>query len=507
MNAHRQIVIIITLLVLTGVSMITYKHRVLGFPLFATDTETVWNIESRLEFKALGGPVKVRINLPDSVSGVEILHGSEVSSGYDSGVERNHGMDFYQWSRDDALPGQQAVFLRNEVFFREVPIVTQKKPPLPITPELNEVATQVQKDFSDANAKSGAKEKNLVLKILRELNNPASEHLGVLLRDARRRSEQLQLAIDLLAMEGIAARMVRGVLLEDRQNNRSALFMLKVLLDGQWQLFDPRESSSVAWDSFIIFQEGTTPLFEVEGGENSSLRFSVLREQRASFITAVEAARNHRSLLVDFSIYSLPVAQQGTFKLLLLMPLGALVVVVLRNLVGIRTSGTFMPILITLAFLQTGLLIGLLLFIMVVGTGLIVRSYLTRLNLLLVPRIAAVLVVVIIIYGAIGIAGHKLGFEWGLSVTVFPMIILSWTIERMSILWDEEGAHEVLIQGGGSLLTASLAYALMSNQIVADSIFLYPEALLVLLAAIIAIGSYSGYRLSDLRRFEPMERY
>ena len=52
-----------------------------------------------------------------------------------------------------------------------------------------------------------------------------------------------------------------------------------------------------------------------------------------------------------------------------------------------------------------------------------------------------------------------------------------------------------------------LAYLLMSNQIVADSIFLYPEALLVLLAMIIAIGSYSGYRLSDLRRFEPMERY
>ena len=77
----------------------------------------------------------------------------------------------------------------------------------------------------------------------------------------------------------------------------------------------------------------------------------------------------------------------------------------------------------------------------------------------------------------------------------------------MSILWDEEGPHEVLIQGGGSLLTASLAYLVMSNSRIADSIFLYPEALLILLAIIIAIGSYSGYRLSDLRRFEPMERY
>jgi hypothetical protein len=224
-------------------------------------------------------------------------------------------------------------------------------------------------------------------------------------------------------------------------------------------------------------------------------------------MTAVEQARNHKSWLIDFSIYSLPIEQQSTFKLLLLIPLGALVVVILRNLVGIRTSGTFMPILIAMAFLQTSLFTGLLLFLVVVSIGLFVRSYLTHLNLLLVPRIASVLVIVIIIYAAIGIASHKLGLEWGMKVTFFPMIILSWTIERMSILWDEDGPKEVVIQGGGSLLTASIAYLVMSNSLIADSIFLYPEALLILLAIIIAIGSYSGYRLSDLRRFEPMERY
>jgi len=179
----------------------------------------------------------------------------------------------------------------------------------------------------------------------------------------------------------------------------------------------------------------------------------------------------------------------------------------LRNLVGIRTSGTFMPVLIALTFLQTSLLTGLMLFIVVVGIGLILRSYLSRLNLLLVPRIASVLVFVIIIYAAIGIMSSKLGWQAGLKVTFFPMIILSWTIERMSILWDEEGGHEVMVQGGGSLLTASVAYLLMSNPYVADTVFLYPELLLVLLAIIISIGSYSGYRLSDLVRFAPMERY
>ena len=123
-------------------------------------------------------------------------------------------------------------------------------------------------------------------------------------------------------------------------------------------------------------------------------------------MTAIQHGKFNRSLLVDFSIYSLPLSQQNTFKLLLLIPIGALVIVVMRNIVGIRTSGTFMPILIAMVFLQVNLLAGLTLFILIVGIGLVLRSYLTHLNLLLVPRIAAVLVFVIIIYVAIShIAG------------------------------------------------------------------------------------------------------
>jgi hypothetical protein len=76
----------------------------------------------------------------------------------------------------------------------------------------------------------------------------------------------------------------------------------------------------------------------------------------------------------------------------------------------------------------------------------------------------------------------------------------------MSVLWEEEGPHEVLIQGGGSLLTASLAYLVMINPIVKHIAFNFPEMLLVLLAIIIIIGSYNGYRLVELRRFEPMTR-
>jgi hypothetical protein len=507
MKAQRQIVFLVALLVSMGLAVILYKHFVLGFPLSTSEEQEVWQIEARLDFVADGGPAEVRLNLPDQTSMHQTVFGNFLAPGYEFARIDENGVEMGVWTRADAPPGPAAIVLYSEVFFSEEPRYRELQPPEVQRKEYEgnaAAAMAAANAFIEENGLAGDK---LVRVVLTELNSPSSSLWELLQRDRGQLSERLALASEILAQRGIAAQEVRGVVLEDRQRNRKARRMLGVYLEDHWQLYDPGEAERVPWKNFLPFEQGGHALFEVRGGRDSKLEFSVIKTQRAAFLTAVEQARNHRSWLVDFSIYSLPIEQQSTFKLLLLIPLGALVVVILRNLVGIRTSGTFMPILIAMAFLQTKLLTGLVLFLVVVSIGLFVRSYLTRLNLLLVPRIASVLVFVIIIYAAIGIASHKLGLDWGMKVTFFPMIILSWTIERMSILWDEEGPHEVLIQGGGSLLTASLAYLVMSNSQIADYIFLYPEALLILLAIIIAIGSYSGYRLSDLRRFEPMERY
>jgi len=72
---------------------------------------------------------------------------------------------------------------------------------------------------------------------------------------------------------------------------------------------------------------------------------------------------------------------------------GILLLVILRNMVGMKTFGTFMPVLIAISFRQTELLWGILFFGIVVGIGLSVRFYMEQLKLLLVPRLAAVVVV------------------------------------------------------------------------------------------------------------------
>ena len=209
--------------------------------------------------------------------------------------------------------------------------------------------------------------------------------------------------------------------------------------------------------------------------------------------------------LLDFSIYALPVEQQGIFKGLLLIPVAALVVVFMRILVGVRTSGTFMPVLIALAFIQTTLIVGLLIFLGLVGVGLWIRSYLSHLNLLLVSRVAAVIIVVILLMAVLAVISYKLGLDQALTVTFFPTVIVAWTIERMSILWEEEGGHEVLIQGGGSLIVAVLAYLAMSTPIVEHLTFNFPELMLSLLGIILLLGKYTGFRLSELHRFRDLD--
>ena len=51
---------------------------------------------------------------------------------------------------------------------------------------------------------------------------------------------------------------------------------------------------------------------------------------------------------------------------------------------------------------------------------------------------------------------------------------------------------------------AALAYLVMHNREVQHLFFVFPELLLVLLAATLLLGRYSGYRLVELWRFKVM---
>jgi hypothetical protein len=149
---------------------------------------------------------------------------------------------------------------------------------------------------------------------------------------------------------------------------------------------------------------------------------------------------------------------------------------------------------------------GVLGFLAIVSIGLVIRSYLSHLNLLLVSRISAVVIVVIGIIVLFTMVAFRLGLTEALTITFFPMIIMAWTIERMSILWEEEGGKEVLVQGSGSLIVAIIAYLMMDNNLLRHWAFNFLGVHALIMAAVLLLGQYTGYRLLELRRFNPLSQ-
>jgi hypothetical protein len=94
----------------------------------------------------------------------------------------------------------------------------------------------------------------------------------------------------------------------------------------------------------------------------------------------------------------------------------------------------------------------------------------------------------------------------GLSVALFPIVILTMTIERLSVTLEENGGQAALTETAGSLIVAVAAYLVMNMPLLQHVMFIFPELLLVILALTLMLGRYSGYRLSELYRFRDFAR-
>ena len=498
LSSRTKIELIAGLLLLSGVGLMLYKVFALGFPLLPGEYREVWTIEGKISFQPDEGPVDVSLSLPEPVAGWEVLDEHFASSGFGFVVEGREPRRA-NWTRQ-SLERPTTLYYKMQVYrpvLSELPMRTPERHELPLlgpdqAQAMERLVTELQAQSVDVPSFTSL--------LLQQMGPRGTDADADFLRSTwDEESGDILLAV--LAQAGIPAGHLRGIRLEDGRRRQVVSALLEVYDGDSWLVFDPDNASQGLPDNFFVWQRGSEALLDLIGGRKSRLEFALVSNSLPARSVVAMEQRLGRYALLDFSIYALPVEQQGVFKGLLLIPVAALVVVIMRLLVGVKTSGTFMPILIAIAFIQTTLLIGLGIFLTLVAAGLWIRSWLSHMNLLLVSRISAVVIVVIFLMAALALASYKMGLDQVLSVTFFPVVILAWTIERMSILWEEEGPHEVLVQGGGSLLVAVLAYLAMSNRLVSHLTFNFPELTLSLLGIILLLGKYTGYRLSELYRF------
>ncbi len=498
--------LIALLLFVVGGAIFIYKWQVLGFPARPDAQTQVWTVEVTVSFDAGPGPVKAGLYIPGLTPGFAILEENYLSRGFGYTPVYVRGGRQVQWTRRRAR-GTQTLYYRAVIYKDRALIAADTTPPFPEPPTLSEpFQTAMELLVADVGEKSADPE-SFTTELLGRLSRADSDqNVEILLGAAPTAATIARTATTLLAAARIPARMVRGIYLQDRQTRATIVPWLEIHDGTRWLYFDPVTGKQGLPDNFLQWWTGDDQLFHIDGGSNVDVRLSVKNEFMSPIDVAQRRSDERESLVAKFSLFSLPIQAQAVYGVLLMIPIGALVVVFLRNVIGMQTFGTFMPVLIALAFRETQLLFGVLWFTLLVSLGLIFRFYLERLRLLLVPRLGAVLIIVVILMLISSIVSHQLGFESGLSVALFPMVILAMTIERMSVVWEERGSREAIQQGVGSLFVAALCYAIMDLKTARHLIFVFPELLLAVLAATLLLGRYTGYRLLELHRFRAFYR-
>ena len=499
---RRYVYILAALLTLISAATFAYKWQVLGFPLTGNQQTPVWTIETSIKFDAGPGSIKVNLQIPTLTPGYRTLREFNVSKGYGFNLNYVSGGREAQWAVR-RTSGRQTIYYRRVVYEDPGSEQTDTTPPFPPPPVINEpLKTAVEVIVADVRDRS-ADTATFTAELLRLINQPSPDaNIELLMADAGTPAEFVETITTVLAAARIPARMIRGIVLQDRQRRTDPRPWLEVHDGDRWRYFDPNSGAEGLPERFLMWWRGNEPLVRVEGGSNVEVSFAVRQNFLDAMAIAEQRAEVEGSVLVDFSLFSLPIQTQAVYSVLLMIPIGALVMVFMRNIIGIDAFGTFMPVLIALSFRETQLLWGTVLFSLLVALGLSIRFLLERLRLLLVPRLGAVLIVVVILMLVVSVVSHKLGLETGLSVALFPMVIIAMTIERMSIVWEERGPADAIRGGVGSLFVAVFAYLAMGMKWLEHLIFVFPELLLIALAIVILLGRYTGYRLTEITRFK-----
>ncbi|MGB5716212.1 MAG: inactive transglutaminase family protein [Gammaproteobacteria bacterium] len=491
-------------LILLGLTITAYKAYELGLPLTPEQNAEVWTVQAQVSFEGTGKPAKLSLYIPENTPGFMLLDEDFISSRYGLTIAKTHENRRADWAIRRAK-GMQTLYYRISVARSNLNVDWDSKPDFPEPPDYEEPYASAIKAIIDDVREESADVESYTLELLKQLNSSAPNENVELIRDkATGIGQWTDEIINVLKGVRIPARTIWGIDIVDSANNAILRPLLQVHNGDNWLTFNPETGSEGIPASFLVWKVGSRDISSLEGGNDLGINFSLTRTYTELIDVARQGAAKRDSFFSEFSLLSLPVQNQNVYQLLLMLPLGALLVVFLRTLIGLKTFGTFMPILIAMAFRETQLFWGVIMFSLIVSIGLMIRFYLEKLYLLLIPRLASVLVIVVILMLLISLITNQLGIERLLSISLFPMVILAMTIERMSIIWEENGAREAMLQGLGSLFVACLGYVVMVNENLMYLIFVFPELLLVVLGLCLWMGNYTGYRLTELVRFRGM---
>lgn len=502
-RAHLKVVLPLFIL---PAALIGYRVIFLGYPLVPTIPGKAFKVTFEAALRGTPGQeTSLRVALPGNQEGLSVAEEQSLSGILNFGILLDRETRWGVWS-GQLVDSDELVSYGALIVPRSSPPQRPRPSDQGAYPEGTEPGERVLARKIAARWKS--LEPPSRLKAVREalLGNlappePSPEDLASW-QDMLQRLGRPKAALILLQAAGLPARMVQGLRVLGGVETSTSRWLEVWTGGSSWEKMEP---DSLAWIPpsvlTIALRKEEGPLVEVIQGEVSQVSWTVTRERLSGWRAYLERAKTSPHLLDRWSLFRLPEQFQETFRILLLVPLGALMICVLRNIVGFPTFGIFMPVLMALAFRSTGLAYGLVIFAGVALVGFLLRRSLEGLRLLLVPRLSVILTGVILMFTMVALLGNRLGQREMMAVGLIPFVILTMSIERFFVVAEEAGIKQALRTAAGSAAVASITYQLVDLDPLQLTFFVYPELLLAVAGLQVLVGRYTGYRLSELVRF------
>jgi hypothetical protein len=500
---HTAFVLTVALLLLSA-ALISYRILWLGYPALPTVPGKAWQVSMDAHVKADTKEATVMIGLPTTYWERMVVEERINSGTLSFNLLRQGPNQIGVWS---GIPGAG-----EEVIHYSATLLFRPKRAADIRPP----------DIESYPAHVGTEEQILARRLVERWSKlEPGARLRAILATARgvrggssSLTPTLQAWSDFLAKYGrpaayqillraanLPARRITGLHLVESVAT-SPVTWIAVWTGQGWERFHPETGEMFEKSmEFLPLAIGDVPAIQVSQAEVPEVRWNISRQILSQWRVHFERITRSNRLLDQWSLFHLPDRFQETFRILILVPVGALMICVLRNIIGFPTFGIFMPVLMALAFRNTGLFFGLGIFAGVVLIGYVVRRWIDGLRLLLVPRLSVLLTLVIIAFTALALVGSKLGLREFMAVGLLPFVILTMIIERFFVLIEESGARAALRTAAGSAAVAAITHELIHVNSLQLTFFVYPELLFAVAALQILLGRYTGYRLSELLRF------
>lgn len=309
-----------------------------------------------------------------------------------------------------------------------------------------------------------------------------------------------RLLVALLRSAGVPARLVGGLILE-KGSKRTSHQWVEAYVSGFWVPFCPTNRHFAAIpEKYTVLYRGDESLFRHSTNINFDYGFRIDpilvgkdeiglgREQLGSIMRIWE--------VFDRAGLSITV-----LKVLLLIPIGGFITVIFRNILGLEPFGTFLPALIASSARETGLFWGMAAFFLVIAICAVLRALLEGFKITHTPKLAIIMICVVACMLGLTYAGLTFDMRPIVYVSLFPIVVLTMTVERFSRTVVEEGLGAALKRSLITAMAILCCYAVMSLKVLPLLLMAYPEALLLLVGLNLWVGRWAGVRLTEYWRF------